>query len=233
MKKNLVVIMFVVFIISCLGVAGCGQKKAANAPSAQSEQKAADSAKSGNELKDLMQSARQVQGMSYEMINTVDLKGQKQVSNSKMWISGKKIRMETEVQGMKTVIIGNGQGDIMMYNPSTNTVMKMSDLQNQDNLATKWAEDDTYLSKMKIVGQEKIDGSNCLVVTLTEDKMESKMWLRKDIGMPARMEAVIEGSTVVIEYKNYQVGKQDDSLFQVPAGAKQIEMPDMSNVSGQ
>lgn len=235
MKKRLVVFLVVMFMVSCLGLAGCSKDKAANAPSAQSDQKSGDTSKSdtGNEIANLMKSAREVPGMSYEMINTVTTQGQTHTSTSKMWMSKEKMRMETEISGMKSIMIANSKGEIFMYEPTSNTAMKMSEMKGQEQLADKWAEDDSYTSKMKIAGEEKLDGYACVLVTVKDAETDTKMWLRKDIGMPVKMESKMADSTVVIEYKNYKVGAQEDSLFELPAGAQITEMPSMPNVPGQ
>lgn len=227
MKKNILVLFVMLVMVSCLALAGCSKEKASDAPATQSgQQQGAESSGSGNELADLMKSARQVEGMSYEMTSTVSMQGQNQTSQSKMWVSKDKVRMETEMAGMKSVMISDGK-DIYMYQPSSNTAMKLSSVDKQEQLANKWAEDDSYLSKMKVVGEEKMDGFDCLVVSVKDEQTDSKMWLRKDIGMPVRMESNVSGNNVVIEYKNTKIGAQDDSLFVLPAGAQVVDMPAM------
>lgn len=224
MKKNILVLFVILIMVSCLGLAGCSKEQASNAPATQSGQQQNESSGSGNELADLMKSARQAEGMSYDMISTVAMQGQNQTFQSKVWVSQNKVRMEMEMAGVKSVTISNGN-DIYMYNPASNTAMKMSTLDNQEQLANNWAEDDSYLSKMKVVGEEKMDGYDCLVVTVKDTETDAKMWLRTDIGIPVRMESKESGSDVVIEFKNIKVGAQDASLFEIPAGAQVVDMP--------
>jgi len=64
-----------------------------------------------------------------------------------------------------------------------------------------------------------------VVVTSNEDDNLTKMWLRKDIGMPVRVEQTTSEGPIVIEYKNYQIGPQDDSLFEIPAGVDITTLP--------
>ncbi len=233
MKKSLVVLLVVMFMFSCLGLVGCSKDETATAPSVQSDQQKSDDTKVENELANLMKSAREVPGMSYEMISTVTNEGQTHTSNSKMWMSKDKMRIETEVSGMKSVMITNAKGELFMYDAASNTAMKMSNLEGQEQMADQWAEDESDLANMKIIGKEKIDGYDCVVVTLIDEETNSKMWLRKDIGMPVKVESKMDDGTVVIDYKNYKIGAQADSLFEVPAGAQIMEMPSMSGMPGQ
>lgn len=235
-KKKFVVLLVVMFMVSCLGLVGCSKDEATTAPSSQSDQqKSGDTSKSNvdNELAKLMKSAHEVPGMSYEMVSTITSEGQTMTSTSKMWMSKEKMRMETETNGMKSIMITNAKGEFFMYDEASNTAMKMSDTEDQDQFADQWAEDESDLDNMKIVGQEKLDGYNCVVVSVTDMENDTKMWLRKDIGMPVKVESKMEDGSMVIEYKNYKIGAQADSLFQVPAGAQIMDMPSIPDMPGQ
>lgn len=227
MKKKTSLFLLVMLMLACLALLGCGQEKAANAPGTPSNQ-SGDSG-TGNELAALMKSARQAEdGIYFETVNTINMQGQTNISQAKTWVSKGKVRSEAELAGVKSITISNGK-DLWMYNEANNTAMKLSSLeaQDQDQLATKWAEDESSLDKMKIVGEESIDGQKCVVVTYKDAETESKMWLRKDIGMPAKIEGNVAGNKVLMEYKNYKLGAQDDNLFELPAGAQVVEMPTM------
>ncbi|MDD3364716.1 MAG: DUF4412 domain-containing protein [Syntrophomonas sp.] len=226
MKKWLTVLLVSLFMVSCLSLAGCSKDKPANAPATtdQSQKKDGDiqNSSTGNELQDIMKSASKINEVSFDMINTMTNQGQTLTNNAKMWVSNDKLRIETETEGMKSVTIKNSKGEICIYNPDTKTAMKMPSVKNENDLPNKWAKEDT--SKMKIVGQEKMDGYDCVVVTVTEAADTSKMWLRKDIGMPVRVESKTSEGSMVIQYKNYKVGAQADNLFELPADAQVVSM---------
>ncbi len=145
-------------------------------------------------------------------------------------MSGKKIRMEMEAEGMKAVTIINEKGEMWMYNPADKTAMRLPEADIEEDLPNQWTEADR--SNMKIVGHEKVDSYDCTVVTLTEDSDVSKMWLRKDIGMPVKMETKSPEGDLLIKYKNIKTEKQPADLFDLPADAQVLEIPDMSKLPG-
>jgi len=57
-----------------------------------------------------------------------------------------------------------------------------------------------------------------------------KMWLRKDDGLPVRVEAASSDGTFVTEYKNYDLGAQDARLFELPAGTQIVTIPTGPNM---
>ncbi len=232
MKKWLAVFLVSLFMVSCLSLVGCSKDKAANAPAAtdQTQKKDGDTPKSssGDELQDIMKSAGKVKEISFDMINTITTQGQTLTSTAKMFMSNEKFRMEAESQGMKSATIKNAKGEIWLYNPDTKTAMKMPSIKNEGDLPNQWAKEDT--SGMKIVGQEKMDGYDCVVVTVTQAAETSKMWLRKDIGMPVRVESKTAEGSFVIEYKNYKVGAQANNLFELPNDAQIVSVPSLPNL---
>ncbi|PKM76419.1 MAG: hypothetical protein CVU90_12135 [Firmicutes bacterium HGW-Firmicutes-15] len=234
MKRWLTVLLVSLFMFSCLSLVGCSKEKAANAPATtdQSQKKDGDTQKSssGDELQDIMKYATKVNEVSFEMINTITNQGQTVTNNAKMWISNDKLRIETEIQGMKSITIKNAKGEVCIYDPGSKTAMKMPSIKNEGDLPNQWAKEDT--SGMKIVGQEKMDGYDCVVVTVTQAAETSKMWLRKDIGMPVRVESKTAEGSFVIEYKNYKVGAQADNLFELPTDAQVVSMPSMPSMPG-
>jgi hypothetical protein len=169
--------------------------------------------------------------LSFEVTSTTGEQGKGVSSTGKYYMSGKKIRIEAEAEGMKMVSIVNANGEMWMYNPADKTAMKLSaPQQDQSKLPTEWTKED--LSAMKIVGSEKKDGFDCVIVTVNENGTTSKMWLRKDIGMPVRIESATPEGPVVIEYKNYNLDKQPDSLFEIPADAQVMSMPQVPPAPG-
>ena len=79
----------------------------------------------------------------------------------------------------------------------------------------------------ELVGKETVDGhpTEKYLITYKEKNNTNKVyqWWATDINFPVKMEDV-DGQWKQ-EYKNIKMGKQDDSLFEVPAGYKKFEMP--------
>lgn len=231
-KKSLVLIVLAMFLAAGLGLAGCSKEKAAS-PGGESQPTATqntDGKKGDASLEGLMKSAKNVKGMSYEMFTTITSPEGTHTSSGKIWISGEKFRLEGETAGVKSIMITDNQGDMYMVNMTEKTAMKFPATDDQTEPANAWADEE--LDKMKVVGKEKVDGHNCTVVEVTEEDSITKMWLRQDIGMPVKTESKSDDATIVIENKNFKIGAQPDSLFELPAGVQVMEMPDFSQMPG-
>jgi len=226
MKKTVSVLLSMLLIIALFSLAGCSKDKT-NEPAASDQPKTSDKASSSDasELEKLFKSASKVTGVSYDMVSTVKTPQGTMNTQGKYIVSGKKLHLEMETQGMKSIVLYNGSGDTYMYTPSTNIAIKTP--MPKEKPADQWAESPEDLANFKIVGHEKIDGFDCVVVTTSVNEGTMKLWLREDIGMPVRMESGDDTNKMVIEYKNFQVGAQPDSLFELPAGA---QVMDMSNI---
>ena len=79
----------------------------------------------------------------------------------------------------------------------------------------------------KLVGKETIDGhpTEKYLITYKESNNTNKVyqWWATDINFPVKTEDV-DGQWKQ-EYKNIKMGKQDDSLFEIPAGYEKFQMP--------
>jgi outer membrane lipoprotein-sorting protein len=108
--------------------------------------------------------------------------------------------------------------------------MKVPDIEVPDELPNEWS-DQEDLANYKIIGHEKMNGYDCVVVNVSgDDGTVSKMWLMEDQGMPVKMEAESAEGKIVIEYKNYNIGKQADDLFQLPTDAQVMDMSQLPNI---
>lgn len=231
MRKWVAVLLVIGLMIA--GLTGCSSKNESAGTNAPAATDTKTNQGSTTDLSSLMKSASQVKGMSFDVVTTITDKDNTTTSTGKFYMSNGKVRIETEVQGMKMITITKDSGEVYMYNPSTNTAMKITAPQDEPELPTDWASADADVSGLKVVGEENKDGYDCIVVTASDN---SKMWIRKDIGMPVRIESTSADGTMVMEYKNYNIGAQADDLFELPAGAQVMEMPtmpDMSNIPKQ
>ncbi|NPV91701.1 MAG: outer membrane lipoprotein carrier protein LolA [Firmicutes bacterium] len=227
MKRWIVLVMSAALILTVLS--GCGDKKTETGTPAQSgtqvqtQTQAPTPTPTGvdSKIAELANKAGQIKGMSFDMVMSSSSGNNKMSTTSKMYVSDKKSRIEMELMGVKMITIVNAQGDVYMYNPTDKTATKMPS-SNASDAPDAWTGD---ASKMKVVGEENKDGFDCLVATVTKEGESGKIWLRKDIGMPVRFEQTISEGPVVAEFKNYQIGPQPDSLFEIPAGTKITTMP--------
>ena len=118
------------------------------------------------------------------------------------------------------ITIVDAERNVYIYDPANNNAMKMPASEEDLGSPSDWAEG---TSDLGVVGEEKLDGLECLVVKGVSDGMESQIWVRKDIGMPVRVE--IAEKQAIIEYKNYKIGTQDPALFEIPADTTITELP--------
>lgn len=236
-------VLLVLFVFTCMVAIGCDKlptsKGTPAVPSTtqdvrsttQDNQSTSQQASGEVTLEQLMQAARNVPGMSYEMITTVTTPAGTRVSSELIWASGKKARMEMDAMGQKFITISTAAGDVYEYNPTTNSATKytVSQTQQEGQVSYDWANQDPV--KYKIIGKETLDGQACTVVTMIggDNQGENKMWIRNDIGMPVRMEMTKNSGNnavkMVMENKNFKIGPQPDSLFELPAGVTVSTMP--------
>lgn len=223
MKKSLALIVSLLLVAALFSLAGCSKSKSSET-SSSNQPKASEQAGSNDasDLQKLFKSASEVKGVSYDSVTTMKGPQGTMTSQGKFYISGKKVRMEMEAQGMQSIILYNGSGDTYMYTPSTNTAIKTP--MPKEKAADQWAKSEEDLAKFKVVGHEKMGGFDCLVVTTSDTQGNIKMWLREDIGLPVRVESGDENNKTVIEYKNFNIGAQAESLFELPAGAQVMDM---------
>lgn len=229
MKKWLVVLMIAGLMAASL--TGCSKQPATNTPAPANNTQ--DQSPTGIDLSSIMKSASEVKQMSFDTVTTITNAGQTITSNGKFYISGTKMRMESEMAGMMSIIITKAPGEVYVYTPATKTAMKMTTPQKTPDLPNKWANSSGDTTGYKVIGEEQKDGYACIVITYTDPANAantSKMWLRKDIGLPVRVESTTADGTVVMEYKNYNLGAQADSLFELPDGTQIVTLPAMPNL---
>lgn len=231
MKKCLVVMMVAVLMLA--GLTGCGTKAPVtntNTPAPTDNQNAAPG---GSDLSKIMMSASAVKEMSYDTTTTMTTKDGTMTSTGKFYLSNGKMRMEMVTAGMKMITIVKSPSEVYLYNPSTNTAMKITAPDNSTTTANNWAKANGDTTGYKLLGSEMKDGFDCWVVQYNDPANAStttKMWLRKDINMPARVESTTADGTMVMLASNYVLGPQDASLFELPAGAQITIMPSVPSM---
>lgn len=224
MRKWLAILMTLVFMAASL--VGCGSKE----PPATTNPPATTQTQTGNDLAALMKSAGAVKNMSVDMITNMTSQGQTVTSTTKFYMSEGKMRMESEAAGVKSIMITKSPQETYVYNPETKTAMKISNPEEAADLPSEWIDASGDTTGYQVIAEEKMDGYDCLVVQYTDPSAATntvKMWMRKDNGLPVRVEAKIGESSVITDYKNYNLGAPDPSLFELPAGTQIVTLPTM------
>jgi len=175
-------------------------------------------------ISDLTRKKKSLAAFSYEY--TIEQKhGQ---TTGKVFKSGKKMRNEANMGNQKVVTISDTDAnEIYIYNPGWNTAVKMVfDPKKAKNTLSEYY-DDADTAKMKVLETVDYDGVKCIVMLAAPDNQhgETRMWIRKDNGFPARIETATPEGKVVIVHKNIQIGPQPTVLFQLPTeGVKIMDM---------
>ncbi|MGE5396954.1 MAG: DUF4412 domain-containing protein [Chitinophagales bacterium] len=226
--------MIVLLLVGSLVLVGCGKSnKETSAPTDKStapkQSSVQKESKIDSELTKLMNAARNIKGMSYEMT----MSGSGVNSTMKVWQNGKKMRTEAEANGQKSIIIINPEKDLYCnYIPSANMAMTYDEstkksMKNAN--ANQWSEEG--VTDYKITGSEKCNGYDCKVIKGRPGGIRTRIWVREDLGVPVKIESIDHGKTVKIEFKNYIIGPQDDSFFELPVGVQMTDMQTVFNTS--
>jgi outer membrane lipoprotein-sorting protein len=216
MKK--VVLLFAAAIMAAsLVLTGCGgSKDAAKAPPPAKEESVAD----------LFAKGKNVPGMSYDYVMTA----KEMKMEGKMWVAGKKVRTDMTAQNQKMSSIVDGDANVAYtYMPDQKTAMKIT----LDKAKTEKTPDSftqpTDAPKYKVVETTTYEGVKCKVLLMqdADKKIDTKIWVREDCGLPMRVEVAEGSDKMVMEYKNMKVGPVPPETFKLPDGTNIVDMGDM------
>ncbi|MBL7905952.1 MAG: hypothetical protein JNL22_13095 [Bacteroidales bacterium] len=183
--------------------------------------------------------------MMIEYKTTVNAEGMKSSSVMTQWIDNTNDRHAvytqgtTEVMGMKTEeksAMISRDGWSYMINLTDQTGFKSKDTESDEDPTDKiLPEDNVTFRQMiekeggKILGNENFLGKDCIVVEITENEegrsLPTKMWYYK--GIPLKM----ANSFYTMEATKFEENITiPDSRFEIPAGIKITEMPEMPEI---
>lgn len=154
--------------------------------------------------------------------------------NGKLFVDSGGMRMNMDAQGHQTAMITNFQTktvDILMVEPKMYMEHKMgdtphrgpgsatSDLHPFDPENPCANQPDITCKK---IGEEMVSGRNCDHWEITDKNGKvANVWIDPKLHFPVKT-TTKDGSILLTNIKE---GKQDPSLFQVPAGYQKMEMP--------
>ncbi len=142
----------------------------------------------------------------------------------KMYITPDKIRMDmsspqdmSSITRMDKKVVWNVMHDQKSY-------MELPFVEDRKPRLEKEYKDEI---ERKLVGKETIDGhptEKYLITYKARGKSDQVyQWWATDINFPIKTEDI--NGNWKQEYKNIKMGKQDDSLFEIPTGYKKFDMP--------
>jgi len=164
-----------------------------------------------------------VSAIEFSADTITTFKGEQQ-TKGKMYYKPDRFRMDMKVHEKMIVITRIDKK--VLWNIMTEEKMYMEmpfDLKNKPKVEEKFEGE----IDRKEVGRETIDGHPTIkyLITYKVDNKKDQVyqWMATDINFPVKTSAV-DGSWTQ-EFRNVKIAAQPDSLFEVPAGYKKMQMP--------
>lgn len=220
MNRRALLCIIIALILFCFGLSGCGGS------SRQAEQPVKQAQVREDSIADLLVKREKITAFSYDYVMT----NSEGSITGKLWVDGSKMRSESLMANQKTIAIVDGQA-MYVYIPDQKQAMKMPYDKNKPANTPGTYTEPIDATKLKLLETVNYDGSPCKVVSAkTEDKQETKIWLRVSDGFLMKVEFVgDDGDKIVMEYKNVKVGPVPAELFRLPAGVQIMDMADLQS----
>jgi outer membrane lipoprotein-sorting protein len=171
-------------------------------------------------LTHVFEKAAKITTIKYDMvITTPDMN---QVTTT-VWSKNSKMRKDMSAAGLTSIwLYDMDAGIYYLYMPGQNTATKykISPSQKIPNEIMILINSETQLIP-NITGTETIDGKSCWVA----DQSNTKWWIRRDNGIPIRVEMTESKGKTVMEYKNIDLSDISDNTFVLPEGVTVMELP--------
>jgi len=222
MTKKIITITVLLLLVGLVSSGSLGCKKEAEeraVPSGEEEEEEVES------LTDILAKAKGVTSFKYDMV--ISSPGEETLTQ-KMWLKGKKMRMEGTIEGKSMVYLVDTDMQLAyIYFPAENTAMKIGLAKAKETAGESPTEQSESIIKYNPVtlGTEVLDGKSCLVIEYTTETESVKMWLWKKYGFPIKTETTTDKGTTVLELKNIELGGIPDSMFELPAGVQIMQIP--------
>ncbi len=177
------------------------------------------------ELESVLANSREITSLKYEMV--IDFQGVESIG--KYWQKGDKMKMEATFQEEEEIItyIDLKEGIAHSYMPVQEIITKSSFEVEEDVYQGSIVELADHLLGYNpvIVGEETIDGKDCLVIEYSTEEQTVKAWIWKEYGLPIKTESVVGSELILSEVKNIEFDEIDDSVFEIPEGIEIVEIP--------
>ena len=175
---------------------------------------------SDEEFMEVLSGAMDISSLSYR----VEMQSPQGDMEGSFWQKGGKIRMEGEVMGEETlVIIDNEERVAYTYLPAQDMAMEMSmgEVEDVQEGSLQGQAEQLPEHNPVVIGEEFLDGKECLVVEYDAGADTGKMWIWKEHGLPIKLEV---GGMVVRAF-DIDFGDVPDNKFQLPEGVEPTEIP--------
>lgn len=233
-QTNLRSILLISILIIALSIfTGCGGNKDASAPPVKTPDN--NQSPDNEQIQDkeesvieLISRGSQIDEMYYELV----MIGAGLSSESKSWLKGDKMKIDTTINGQRLISIFDlVKGEVISYTPGENMAMKTSEEEypGMDNITPI-----DYINRLDkgefvSVGTEKFNGMECQVIQIASGTSLFKQWISTEHGIVVKVEEDYNGQKIVMEFKNLKVGPGSvtDDVFAVPQGLEIFDMNEM------
>lgn len=240
-SKPILLVTILTLFVALFSLSACGGNQQANSPtpapaptpppstSTPAPEKPVDEKAAVIEL---VAKGSLVNEMSYVMV----MVGAGLTSESKAWLKGNKMKLDTTFNGEQSITIFDlTKGELLTYMPSENMGFKMDyeEYQGQDSSTPVDYVKNLEKNEFVFVGNEKVNGLECKVIQIANGTDIFKQWISVKYGVVVKVQQTYDGQEVVIEYRNLKVGEGsvDDEVFRLPEGLEILDMNQMMQFS--
>lgn len=240
LQKPILLVFILVITLSIL--TGCGSDKEASTPDptpipdpAPASTPAVPSDNNNNQVQDkkdsimeLINKGSQIDEMYYELV----MIGAGLSSDSKSWLKGSKMKLDTTMNGQRLISIFDlSKGELISYMPGETMAMKMTTEEYPALDNTTPIDYVKQLSKNEFVllETESVNGMECQVIQIASGPSLFKQWISIEHGIVVKVEEDYDGQKTVIDFKNLEIGpgSVSDDVFTLPQGLEIFDMNEM------
>jgi len=160
-----------------------------------------------------------------------------QRSTGKTYVKGNKSRTEITEGSQKRITIVRGDKKVVwVLDPTRKTYMEMANLGSAFQASPEAEKKLEELGERKLVGKETVNGYACDKYDFVyHDKSmgTQTQWMSRKLGVMIKLEYKSSGFPITMELKNLKEGGVADSLFELPAGYKKLEIPAVPGAGGR
>jgi outer membrane lipoprotein-sorting protein len=234
MKKVISLLLVLVVVLGCVGLAACGGgggavpdnggAEPANGNGGGEPSNGGEEPSNGNggggDLDEIVANYTGFNTISY----TVETSGPGTPTvEMQVWMEGNKVRVEMNEQGQHVIYIANyDAGEAYMYMPDQGIAMRI-DISMAPQPEYEDVQDIAGYN-YTVIGTETMDGKVCLVVEYSAAGATVKSWIWKEHGFPIRTEMTTSAGKAVTVFKDLDFSDIPDSLFELDPGVTIMEM---------
>jgi hypothetical protein len=229
MKRRIRAFGLVAVVLIAALLAGCGGGEETSTTTTTTSQSSSTTytqtqTQTTNTLADLLAMAASHQSVYYETIMTSP--GQPTFT-SKYWIKGtNKVRVENIETGIITFMYLEEEATYIYFPPPLRAIYKL-----KLDPASAPADPTSIMENSPIIiGEETIDGKDCIIVQYTFNGAATKAWIWKDIGFPIKIETMMNGVSATIISQNFSFADIPDSMFELPEGVTIVDLGDATTL---